>query len=652
MPLNWIVPMRRAVVCEESPYATVLSQWKVSLIEGHDSLARWYGFAAEGRHENGLRWLASVIQIMRAGTAAAARPASIEQGNTLDVVPPAHVRLWKGPKRILHHAAVTEEEIGYDLERREVRAPGALFFPGDLIEFPLHRFLAACLGDDSSDARALWAMQFHGNGHPSLGNTVLTGEGNLPTGDLALHDNILAARFQMILSLALCGWSSPTPVYQNSRYSGDDPASWGLLGRWESQRVYARGMMYAGSFSSKGDIRQGARRGTEDAAVPTYVTEPEHTHYWEYGTLHWGKPPANGRLKCAPSIDAVDDNLRLDQPLTPGWACSPCTLALTYLLRNAPRSAANGVSRNFPSTRAEGGLRFVERQAIVDAGTPPAPEPEGVTPRRTRAPVAPDRIPVTLLWADQRENLWGGPVGDVNVAALGRHEQGFVKLFPGARLLASEQKPFIGHLTAYNPVTGEDYFAAAPDSAEYVDAGQLYLFEATGSLVTVPGAPTIFGSRYFNWEPIVHNTVYLKRSENTQLHGIMYDDPGEGDRRRPTQRFNRFICMDLNQETVGNEYAFGRAYRPIVIADANTRIAMTRNGNQDDYKSLYAERAVPYWTMAEFVTYAGYPLLSAIAEAVTTANQASAAAAAQREAARHPVSETEVGGDGVGAGGS
>jgi IMP dehydrogenase/GMP reductase len=56
--------------------------------------------------------------------------------------------------------------------------------------------------------------------------------------------------------------------------------------------------------------------------------------------------------------------------------------------------------------------------------------------------------------------------------------------------------------------------------------------------------------------------------------------------------------------------------------------------------------------MAEFVTYAGYPLLSAIAEAVTTANEASAAAAAQREAARHPVSETEVGGDGDGAGGS
>lgn len=651
MALNWIVPMRRAVVREETKYIELLDAWRRSLNDGRESLARWYTFAAAGRHQNGLRWLASLVQSIRVREAALATPASIEHGNTLNTIPPAYVRLWKGPKRILHHAAQTDAQLGLDNAQREVRSISTMFYPGDLIEFPLHRFLAACLANNSSDAQALWGMRFHGQGHPALGNTVLTSSGTLPTGNFALHDNILAARFQMILSLALCAWSSDAPVYQDARYSGGNAEAWGLLGQWGRQRVYARGMMYAGEFAINGRIRLGTRAGASDAAAPTYVTDPLHTHYWRYATWHWGERPTGSRpLPYVPSTEAVTRNLRPEQPLTPGWSCSPATLALTYLLRNAPSSGRGGVSENFPNSHVENGVRFVSRESIVAAGTPrapaPSPTPDGTPPARTRPPAVPDRIPVCLLWADQRSNRWGGPLGDVNVVALSAHEQAIVKLFPPSRLLRSTAKPFVGFLTAFNPATGQDYFAAAPRSDQLVESGQLYLFEATGSLSVVPRAPTIFGSRFFNWKPIVDNMVYLKRMPDpphappgSGTHGISYSDPGEGNARRPQQFLSRLICMDINETTFASEYAFGRAYRPIVIATPDAReTPMSRTGRPDDYKALYAERAVPFWTMAEFIAHSGFPPLSEITEAVAASNRTNAevraARAAERAAAR------------------
>ncbi len=661
MALNWIVPMRRAVVREECKYVGLLDAWRRSLHDGRESLARWYTFAAEGRHQNGLRWLASIVQSIRISEAALATPASIEHGNTLNTIPPAYVRLWKGPKRVLHHASITDEQLRLDNQQREVRATDATFYPGDLIEFPLHRFLAACLANNSSDAQALWGMRFHGQGHPALGNTVLTSSGTLPTGNFALHDNILAARFQMILSLALCAWSSTTPVYKDALYSGSGAAAWGLLGRWGSKKVYARGMMYAGEFALNGRIRLATRAGVSDPNAPTYVTDPLHTHYWRYATWHWGERPSGTRpLGYVPSNEAVTRNLRPEQPLTPGWSCSPATLALTYLLRNAPSSGRSGVSENFPNSHVENGVRFVSRESIVAAGTPrapaPSPTPDGTPPARARRPAVPDRIPVCLLWADQRANRWGGPLGDVNVVALSRHEQAIVKLFPPNRLLRSTAKPFIGFLSGFNPATGQDYFGAAPHSDQFVESGQLYLFESAGSLRVVRGAPTVFGSRFFNWKPIENNTVYLKRMPDARgqppgsgAHGISYSDPGEGNERRPQQFLSRLICMDINESTFASEYAFGRAYRPIVIATPNTHeTPMSRNGRPDDYKSLYAERAVPFWTMDEFVAHSGFPLLSELTEAIAASNRANVEAKAARDAARAAPSAST----GTGAGGS
>ncbi|MFZ4575878.1 MAG: hypothetical protein ACOYN0_15905, partial [Phycisphaerales bacterium] len=212
--LNWIVPLRRAVVREECSYVDVLRGWAEQLRgrEARRALAAWYPAAAEDRCLRGSTWVDAVV----AGMArAAARPVSAEQGNTVDLPFPAWVRLWKGPRRVLHHprpgAPASDPEsdasLRYDNDFREVRLPAARFYPGDVVEYPIFKFLAVCLNDRSALAQQYLGMKFNGRGHPSLGNTVLNSDGTLPTGDASLHDNILAMRFQLLLSLAVAAWS-------------------------------------------------------------------------------------------------------------------------------------------------------------------------------------------------------------------------------------------------------------------------------------------------------------------------------------------------------------------------------------------------------------------------------------------------------------
>ena len=102
--VNWIVPLRRAVVRGECSYVELLRAWAAALRESgaRQALARWYPAAGEGRSLRGSTWVDAVIAGMGR---AAARPASVEQGNTMDLPLPAWVRLWKGPRRVLYHPA-------------------------------------------------------------------------------------------------------------------------------------------------------------------------------------------------------------------------------------------------------------------------------------------------------------------------------------------------------------------------------------------------------------------------------------------------------------------------------------------------------------------------------------------------------------------
>jgi hypothetical protein len=80
---------------------------------------------------------------------------------------------------------------------------------------------------------------------------------------------------------------------------------------------------------------------------------------------------------------------------------------------------------------------------------------------------------------------------------------------------------------------------------------------------------------------------------------------------RIMQRFNHFIMIDLNEDSLSSAYVPGNTYRPILSGDYNRlalsrrRLSRTRRTDPDreynDYIRLYAERAAPYLTLNEFV---------------------------------------------------
>jgi hypothetical protein len=639
--VNWIVPLRRAVVRGECSYVELLRAWAHELRDSNArlALARWYPAAGENRCLRGSTWVDAVIAGMGA---AAARPASVEQGNTMDLPLPAWVRLWKGPRRVLYHPVPgagpgdpeSDVSLRYDNDNREVRNPSARFYPGDVVEFPIFRFLAVCLNDRSSLAQQYMGMRFNGRGHPALGNTVLLSDGSVPTGDASLHDNILAMRFQLLLSLAVGGWYHSGPVWAND--------ATGRMGNWGRERVWTRGMMYAGEFAIAGRTRL-AGRGVANGGDFTHTTSADHSNFWRFATWHWGEARGTRtRLENVPTTASLA-RLRPEQVLTPGWACSPATLALTYFMRNAPTSGSDSVNATMGATApTDPAIRFITREQIVDAGT------------ARDATARPDLIPCTLAWADGRRCAWGGPVGDVNVVGLSAHEQAFVKIYPPSRLmlrdLPEHGRPYLGFLSAFNPVTGEDYFT----ESEFASVGQLYRFEASGTLKRTAALhgteteeapqelsrdrfPILYGVGQFIWEPIANNTVYLKRLRAPATtggtggrvgrdlpqpnYGMFFSEPSAG--QRPGMWMNRIIAIDLVGSTTDDTMRPGNVYRPIVIGANNGRdTLLSRNGSADDYKGLYAERAVPFMTYGEHAAGAAamYPAVSAIRADIEAAN--------------------------------
>ncbi|MFZ4576224.1 MAG: hypothetical protein ACOYN0_17710, partial [Phycisphaerales bacterium] len=202
----------------------------------------------------------------------------------------------------------------------------------------------------------------------------------------------------------------------------------------------------------------------------------------------------------------------------------------------------------------------------------------------------------------------------------------------------------------FNPVTGADYFTAE----EFSSVGQLYRFEASGSLnrigrlsdaeaAAAPAElsrarfPILYGVMPFIWEPIANNTVYLKqlrapsrtrrrgdrvgRALAHPYYGMSFHQlPGS---QRPSMWLNRIIAIDLVDETTGSTLRPGHVYRPIAIGANNGQDSLlSRSSSNDDYKNLYAERAVPFMTYAEHAAGCAryYPPVSELAEDIRATN--------------------------------
>ena len=346
-------------------------------------------------------------------------------------------------------------------------------------------------------------------------------------------------------------------------------------------------------------------------------TRPDSSHvqppdeHWLFGCLHWGR--ANARV--VPTLQSYQRVLLPNQPLTPSWSCSPSTLAVTFLLIDAPRCGRGGVSDEYESGFLD---EWIPRQ-ITRADLLGSDRPAEQTIQVNLLPENPGSSEVDGVHQPSQS------LGDLNVAVLYRHEQTLVRIFPPHRLLDIREengRPYLGFLSAYNPVTGVDFFSGDADQAE---VGELWKFEAAGAMEVAPPRPQRMGASPHHWDRIENNQVRFHKIPPGGLygpgfHGIWYREtnPTQNQLIR-LQTFNHFITFDLNEDTLSASYRPGSAFRPIACGDDRLNLISRVRGNPSDYKNLYTQRAVPFLTLNEFTEATDYPNASALLPSIRSA---------------------------------
>ncbi len=336
--LNWIVPLRRAVVTGRLNYEEAVRAWELALRipEHKEKMCMWYEIA-EDDYDDGCDALREWIYLMGYYGLI---DCALEGTATADTSRHFWVRVWKGPLRVLQETGGGVPPLAPDLLTGEIRYADAEFLEGDLIEFPLFKFLAHC-GKDAYEA-----FNFNPDGSPFLGDTVVDDAGDPPVAGQHLHDNMLAMRFQLLFNLGMAGFYHGAPVYQSGAGSG-------FLGDPGGTPLYARGMMFGAVL--KVCVRPDSRN-----------PNPSHRH-WLVATYHWGRRNA----EAVPTLDSYNRVLIPDQPLTPAWSCSPCTLTTMYFLLDAGRWGESAVRDEYDAGRlSEYSIRRMTRREILGADNP------------------------------------------------------------------------------------------------------------------------------------------------------------------------------------------------------------------------------------------------------------------------------------------
>jgi hypothetical protein len=367
--LNWIVPARRAVVAASSSgqptlsWQSVHNEWLQTIHDNKARLIEWYA-PLDDQTRSAEELTAALDLVLGARPPDGESTESSEEEDSApmhaarwrpggpnlptpdlsrdDAVPAAgaspvpaeiglHVRLWKGPLRVLRELEETpsfstratverrqatrltlgDETLRLDLnEQGEVQNQDASFVPGDVLEFPIFKlwWLAG--------VRMFEGASFTPRGSFLLGTSARDREENAP-GALALHDNMLAMRFQLLLNVARGAWPSlDAPFTDTYRLELTNRAA--LLGR----TVFARGMLYAGSFANP---RPPSRRSSEP-----------QDRYW-FRCNQWGVGSNVPVLSAARSMSGANA-----RRVTWGWACSPSALTLAYYCLAEPGWAGGG----------------------------------------------------------------------------------------------------------------------------------------------------------------------------------------------------------------------------------------------------------------------------------------------------------------------
>jgi hypothetical protein len=335
MALNWIVPARRLVVASErQTYADVLDGWLEQLRQHRDKLLDWYSPLVEGRDlgrgfDRAVELLGRWKDWFMAGSPSEAGHAVVTgSSQTLDSLD-FRVRIWKGPLRVLKEAEIppppppdppprrpppppvppppelTTIDVGGSLPllidgvQRVVNNHDAVFLPGDVLELPIFRLWWLAGIGQFANAR------FATRGSCWLGTSVADGP-DQTLGVVPLHDNLLAMRFQLLLSSARGAFSSLESSWNAGSIRDKSP-----MKTVERIQVHARGFIYGGS-----------------------LLDPCKGDHYEYADGHWGDSQVPGQA----SLNAMAANTRL----TTGWACSPCGLALASYLTHETGSWRGG----------------------------------------------------------------------------------------------------------------------------------------------------------------------------------------------------------------------------------------------------------------------------------------------------------------------
>lgn len=199
---------------------------------------------------------------------------------------------------------------------------------------------------------------------------------------------------------------------------------------------------------------------------------------------------------------------------------------------------------------------------------------------------------------------------DLTIVSLDGHEWALVRLRPHDHLLRERTLPRSGFLTAFDPLSGEDYAPADTDP----ERGQLYVFEATGRLGVWEkereqgGSVTYkaFGAKPFRFQPLVDNQLRVavdpKRKGRILLRQRVRDSGGRevvNGSSKPLEWI--WTLDDTGRERMRSAHDTLSGWLPIVVEPtregAEARVARRRM--VDGAPLLYAERAAPFPTIEE-----------------------------------------------------
>lgn len=641
MPLQFIVPARRAVVTSEMTYEDALRAWSAELGQRRDALVRWYFDASEGPLFDEAKgrldgWIGAHFQ-----PDAAQVHAATESTATVRAIRPMMARLWKGPLRVLLEAAYTAAHPPPDA----AQAPPPSEPPPS--EPPAEEAPAPTLDDEDLDPNLTMDRRAEAEPPPQAGRgrrrrgppadeqpPTVTPVTHVELGGRTLELRVNARRevtnpdarflpgdvveFPLFKLLALAGKGAYSSLSFNpdghfflcNTVQGEGAGAVlhdnRIAMRFQALVAAGRAAFYAldtdlfGAGAQQPPLasvcghRVTARGMIYGGSLAMSMGASSRLNHgkqrWWITDYNWGTGTAPKNLPSVAGLATLQNG-----PLTPSWACSPCMLFFLYFMLNmysgsSPRGGGVGpeVQHDDSPLRTHAD-RFVFENPPrrgADAATPSSADTSSVLfggPPVERD--ARNRV-VRADWQVPPEQL-----APVSVFSLSHHEQSAVTLRSHAKLVelgGAGQPPVTGFLAAYEPLGGEP--VPMPDGR---DEG-LFDMQAAGQLkvarVSVPPAPGTYSGmscRTFKFAPMDANGVRLFRDTGGDI-GISVSQAA-----RRGASTGLHILTRLHPDALDTVHSATPDYKPLAFSKG------IGTGPVGLPEQFHAERAVPYPTMAE-----------------------------------------------------